>query len=130
MPTVLPSEMRLAAVEDVEIVGLDSYITTENGLEAGLFGGWDGWNYRVNGKSPSVGINDYVLTDGRRNSAFYYGMFDMQIPEVFVCGRRADLTSTVRLMTAAAIPLSRSTRLSERLYDGTTRFIPRMRTDK
>ena len=53
----------LAAVEDVEIVGLDSYITTVNGLEAGLFGGWDGWNYRVNGKSPSVGINDYVLTD-------------------------------------------------------------------
>ena len=28
----------LAAVEDVEIVGLDSYITTVNGLEAGLFG--------------------------------------------------------------------------------------------
>ena len=54
----------LAAVEGVEIVGLDSYITEVDGIAAGMFGGWDGWNYRVNGKSPSVGINDYALADG------------------------------------------------------------------
>ena len=46
----------LAAVEGVEIVGLDSYITEVDGIAAGMFGGWDGWNYRVNGKSPSVGM--------------------------------------------------------------------------
>ncbi len=83
----------LAAVEDVEIVGLDSYITTVNGLEAGLFGGWDGWNYRVNGKSPSVGINDYVLTDGDA-ILLYYGMFDMQIPEVSYADGVLTFTST------------------------------------
>ena len=71
----------LAAVEGVEIVGLDSYITEVDGIAAGMFGGWDGWNYRVNGKSPSVGINDYALADGDA-VLLYYGMFDMQIPEV------------------------------------------------
>lgn len=67
--------------DEVEITGLDSYITEINGLAAGTFGGWDGWNYRVNGESPSVGIADYVLTEASE-LLLYYGNFDMQIPQV------------------------------------------------
>ena len=83
----------LAAVEGVEIVGLDSYITEVDGIAAGMFGGWDGWNYRVNGKSPSVGINDYALADGDA-VLLYYGMFDMQIPEVAYADGVLTFTST------------------------------------
>lgn len=80
----------LAAVEGVEIVGLDSYITEVDGIAAGMFGGWDGWNYRVNGKSPSVGINDYALGGRRRRSAL---LRDVRYanPRGRVCGRRSDL---------------------------------------
>lgn len=80
-------------VEGVEIVGLDSYITEVDGIAAGMFGGWDGWNYRVNGKSPSVGINDYALADGDA-VLLYYGMFDMQIPEVAYADGVLTFTST------------------------------------
>lgn len=65
------------------ITGLNSgYIASVNGENAGKFGGWDGWNYSVNGIVPSVGIDSCALKDGDSVVLFYgdpYGV-GMQVP--------------------------------------------------
>lgn len=81
--------------EDLEVVGVDDgYITSINGLEAGTFGGYDGWLYAVEYFTveegevedlynvyktidvPMVGINDYVITDSC-SIVLYYGDYDI-----------------------------------------------------
>lgn len=53
------------ADDTLTITGLeDSYITDVNGDSAGVFGGWDGWLYMVNGEEAVVGIGDYQISDG------------------------------------------------------------------
>ncbi|WP_342472049.1 DUF4430 domain-containing protein [Metasolibacillus sp. FSL H7-0170] len=38
------------------------YLESIEGLAAGSLGGWDGWVYTVNGNSPTVGLDAYVLS--------------------------------------------------------------------
>lgn len=66
---------------DLTVKGADTgYITEINGEKAGQFGGWDGWYYTVNGKSPDVGIGDYELSDNDV-VVIYYGDYPCQLPE-------------------------------------------------
>lgn len=88
-------KMAMENNEDLNVVGVDDgYITSVNGLEAGTFGGYDGWMYAVeyfdyevseDGETinvnktidiPMVGINDYVIT-GSCTVVLYYGDYDM-----------------------------------------------------
>ena len=60
------------------------YITSVNGVAGGVFGGWDGWLYRVNGLEPSVGVNEYAVSDGDSIVLYYGDPFGvgMQYPEL------------------------------------------------
>ena len=67
---------KLFADNGITCVGLDgAYISsvTKNGvtLKEKDKGANSGWMYRVNGKMPSVGVNDYELSDGDTISFFY-----------------------------------------------------------
>ena len=67
---------KLFAANGITCVGLDrGYISsvTKNGvtLKEKDKGANSGWMYRVNGKMPSVGVNDYKLSDGDTISFFY-----------------------------------------------------------
>lgn len=78
------------AVPGTEIVGLDEgYITSFNGIESGIYGGYDGWLYAVKYYEidetgnittsidvPLVGIGDYVI-DSSCLIVLYYGDFDL-----------------------------------------------------
>ncbi|MBQ8296368.1 MAG: DUF4430 domain-containing protein [Ruminococcus sp.] len=60
-----------------------SYISAVNGESEGTFGGWDGWQYRVNGEAPSVGLSAYEVSDGDEIVVYYsdaYGV-GMQFPQ-------------------------------------------------
>ena len=48
-----------------------AYIKAINGLEAGSWGGWDGWMYSVNGVSPDVGLGAYELNDADKVEVYY-----------------------------------------------------------
>lgn len=48
------------------------YVSMLYGETEKYFGGYDGWLYMVNGKSPSVGIGDYHVLPGD-DIVFYYG---------------------------------------------------------
>lgn len=66
--------------DKLEIKGAETgYITEVNGETAGKFGGYDGWYYSVNGEVPSVGVNDYKLSEND-SLTLYYGGFPCQIP--------------------------------------------------
>lgn len=49
-----------------------SYVSSINNEDAATFGGWDGWNYSVNGQEPQVGADSYVLSSNDQLK-FYYG---------------------------------------------------------
>lgn len=72
------------AEEGLTFTGLDTaYITAINGEEAGTYGGYDGWMYRVNNLEPSVGIDQYELK-AEDSVVLYYGDpfgAGMQYPE-------------------------------------------------
>ena len=50
----------------------DDYITAVNGETAATFGGWDGWNYIVNGESPVTAMSGVTLSEGDE-VVLYYG---------------------------------------------------------
>lgn len=61
------------AEEGLTFTGLDkAYITAINGEEAGTYGGYDGWMYRVNNLEPSVGMDQYALK-AEDSVVLYYG---------------------------------------------------------
>ena len=65
---------------DLTIEGIETnYITSINGEKNGKFGGYDGWQYTVNGETPSVGVADYKVQNGD-SILFYYGDMGCQIP--------------------------------------------------
>ena len=72
------------AEEGLTFTGLDkAYITAINGEEAGTYGGYDGWMYRVNNLEPSVGMDQYALK-AEDSVVLYYGDpfgAGMQYPE-------------------------------------------------
>ena len=47
------------------------YVSSINDEKAGTLGGYDGWMYEVNGKSPEVGAGSYILNDGDKVKFFY-----------------------------------------------------------
>ena len=49
-----------------------AYVTAVNGEKEKTFGGYDGWNYRVNGVSPSVSMDQYIVKSGAK-IVLYYG---------------------------------------------------------
>lgn len=68
--------------DDVTVTGAENgYITEVNGIEAGTFGGWDGWNYSVNAVSPNVGVSDYTLNNND-TVVLYYGDYPCYIPQI------------------------------------------------
>ncbi len=68
--------------DTITIKGIaDNFITEVNGEKSATFGGYDGWNYSVNGSAPSVGVCDYKLSSGDV-VVLYYGDYPCQIPVV------------------------------------------------
>lgn len=64
----------------LQVEGIENnYITSINGDKNGTFGGYDGWQYLVNGETPSVGVGDYKINNGD-SILFYYGDLSCQIP--------------------------------------------------
>ncbi|KPU43346.1 bacterial Ig-like domain (group 2) [Oxobacter pfennigii] len=57
------------------------YISAINGEEQAHFGGYDGWNYRVNGILPNVGVSDYNV-EGNDELLLYYGDANCLYPTV------------------------------------------------
>ena len=75
------------ASEDITITGLDQgYITAVNDDGSALTeNGWDGWMYRVDGESPTVGMGDCKLTADTKDIVLYYSdeyMTGMQFPQI------------------------------------------------
>ena len=66
--------------DNIEVVGADAgYISEVNGIAAGSFGGWDGWDYAVNSVVPNVGVNDYTLNNND-TVVLYYGEYPCYLP--------------------------------------------------
>ena len=49
-----------------------AYVTAVNSEKEKTFGGYDGWNYRVNGVDPSVSMDKYKVKSGAK-IILYYG---------------------------------------------------------
>ncbi|MGN1442363.1 MAG: DUF4430 domain-containing protein [Acutalibacteraceae bacterium] len=49
-----------------------AYVTAVNSEKEKTFGGYDGWNYRVNGVDPSVSMDKYTVKSGAK-IVLYYG---------------------------------------------------------
>ncbi|MDR0862158.1 MAG: S-layer homology domain-containing protein [Oscillospiraceae bacterium] len=64
--------------------GYGPYITAIGDLEEGTNAEWDGWQFRVNGISPVVGISAYELADGDSVVFYYSDEFGMgfAFPEI------------------------------------------------
>ena len=64
--------------------GYGAYISAIDSLEEFAFGAMSGWSYRVNGLSPTFGIDQCVLEDGDEVVCFYGDPFGigMQYPAV------------------------------------------------
>ncbi|PIC73566.1 DUF4430 domain-containing protein [Sporosarcina sp. P17b] len=74
-----------------------AYVSSINNEEAGKLGGWDGWNYTVNGQAPSVGAASYVLknTDVVK---FFYGRWAAISTTTQVIEHSESPTITVNLI--------------------------------
>ena len=60
--------------------GYGEYFSSLYGDEEGTFGvDYDGWQYRVNGETPSVGVSSYYVKDGDE-ILFYYGGMSIAYP--------------------------------------------------
>ncbi|PIC98948.1 MULTISPECIES: DUF4430 domain-containing protein [unclassified Sporosarcina] len=83
-----------------------AYVTSIDNEEAGTLGGWDGWNYTVNGQAPSVGAAAYVLknTDVVK---FFYGRWAAMSTSTQVIEHSDNPAITVNLIgdtfTSAAL---------------------------
>lgn len=67
-----------------------AYVSSINNEEAGKLGGWDGWNYTVNGQAPTVGAASYVLKNTDVVKFFY--------------GRWAAISTTTQVMEHSENP--------------------------
>ena len=67
------------ALEEFEIPykGSSGYFSSIGGEKEATFGGWDGWQYTVNGEYPSVYAGDYSLEDGDEIVWFYGNVGDI-----------------------------------------------------
>ncbi|MCI8387952.1 MAG: DUF4430 domain-containing protein [Clostridiales bacterium] len=84
------ADMMAENFPEIEINGLEEgYITSLDGVEGGIFGGWDGWLYAVkyymadeDGNVqlyidiPTVGIDEYAILSSCQ-IVIYYGDFDI-----------------------------------------------------
>lgn len=54
-----------------------SYVTGIGGIQAGIYGGWDGWKYAVSRDGawidPDVGMKDFKLKEADRVLVYYAG---------------------------------------------------------
>ncbi|MDP4120999.1 MAG: DUF4430 domain-containing protein [Bacillota bacterium] len=68
------------ANKSLQIIGLDNnYITSIHGEKSATFGGWDGWNYLVNGEAPPVGIDSCNIKNGD-SIVLFYADYPCQLP--------------------------------------------------
>ncbi len=70
--------------DDLTIKGVEEgFVKEVNGEKAGNYNPskFDGWYYTVNGVSPDVGINDYVLSEGA-DVVLYYGDYPCYSPNI------------------------------------------------
>ncbi len=95
--TVLDAVKQILDENDISYtVGQYNYISEINGETEKTFNvNYDGWMYRVNGISPSVGMLDYRLEDND-SVLLYYGSMDIAYPEVTVDAVTAN-TLTVKV---------------------------------
>ena len=74
-----------AEYPDLKIKGIENdYITSVAGEDAGFFGGWDGWMFRVNGIEASSGVKETAIEDGDQLYLYYADPFGAgsQYPEI------------------------------------------------
>ncbi|MEE3334057.1 MAG: Ig-like domain-containing protein [Ruminococcus sp.] len=57
------------------------FVSAINGITTAKFGGWDGWQYAVNGVGPDVGMGSYKAADGDV-IVIYYGDYPCPLPEI------------------------------------------------
>ena len=69
-----------------------SYVDTIGDLQAGTYGGYDGWLYYVDGISPLVGISEYALAGGEFVQVIYAD-FDVLVPVVAAQRDRAGIVT-------------------------------------
>lgn len=74
--------------ESLTVKTVDSYygpyVSEINGEKEKTFGGFDGWNFLLNGESPDFGVSACKVSDGD-SVVFYYGdtyMLGMQYPKL------------------------------------------------
>lgn len=83
-PTVLSAIKEALEQENIDYEFADSaygaYIKSINGETAGMFGGWDGWLFLVNGESAMSSADTIELSDGDE-ILLYYGMYE---PETLI----------------------------------------------
>lgn len=96
---------------EIDVIGIeDGYISSVNGISAGIFGGWDGWMYvakyyapNADGSLslyidvPSVGINDYAI-DAPCNLVLYFA--DYGAP---YAGTTVDENGMIKLVTYSPV---------------------------
>lgn len=77
----------LESAKGLSVTTVDSfygpYVSEINGDKEKTFGGFDGWNFLLNGASPSVGVSSCEVNDGD-SVIFYYAdtyMLGMQYPK-------------------------------------------------
>lgn len=75
--TVLDAIKKADSVSDkIKVTVTDgpygAYVTAVNSEKEKTFGGYDGWNYRVNGVAPDVSMDQYTVKTGAR-IVLYYG---------------------------------------------------------
>ncbi|PIC82525.1 DUF4430 domain-containing protein [Sporosarcina sp. P1] len=63
-----------------------AYVTSINNEEAGSLGGWDGWNYTINGQAPAIGAAAYVLKNTDQVKFFYSRWAALSTPTSLVEG--------------------------------------------
>lgn len=74
-------------VHKLDYVEQDGYISQIGDEAAGAFGGWDGWNYYVDGQSPPVAMGEYMLKGGEDILVCYADPFGEEptlLPQVSV----------------------------------------------
>lgn len=86
----------------------DDYITAVNNEASGSFGGWDGWQYTVNGVSPESGMSGITLSDGDEVLLYYGDPFGigMEFPEYAVDGKTVTFTSGGKPVVGMTVTLT------------------------
>lgn len=82
---------------EIKTASFGSYVVSINNEEEKTFGGWDGWGYLVNGVSPNIGADSYILKAGDKLQFYYSRWAAFSSPTAVKVGSQNPLV-TVNLV--------------------------------